>query len=116
MNRTVYYVITLGISLSLVISFFVDVTLLRWILAALVLLSWILPKLLREEVEEDTQEQEEEVEDSHPRIPGYEKSGLEIKGCYNCFYSRDIENQTFVFCNKFQQKVYRDFVCNFYKT
>ncbi len=113
MNRRIYFVIPVGMSLCLVLSFFIDYAVMRWMLGVLVLMSWILPILQRKEVEEAAQD--EEVEDSSPRIPGYEKSGLEIKGCYNCFYSRDIGNQTFVFCNKFQQKVYRDFTCDYYK-
>lgn len=113
MNRKAYYVMCVGNSLVFLLSFFVAETLLKILLGGLVFLCWLLPLMNHEKV--TAVEEEEEPEDEPKRIPGYEKSGLEIKGCYNCFYSKDIGNATFVYCNKYQQKVYRDYACDFYK-
>ncbi len=49
------------------------------------------------------------------RIYGYKKSKDKMKGCYNCSYSRDIENNTYVYCWKHERKVFRHNECRDYK-
>ncbi|GEM_PF-2687574 len=115
MNRVGYLIIAVSLTCVLILSFFISDLFLRFILCGLVLLSWLLPFIIRNETLEET-EPEIEEDIPRPRIPGYEKSGITIKGCYNCNYSKDIENATFVYCHKFQQKVYRDYVCELYKS
>jgi len=121
MYRTIYYVIVAGISLFFTLSFWLDIFVLRFIMGGFILLSWVLPLTLKKMYEEYGEDEEEDAEEDESSgqvssaIPGYEKSGIDIKGCYNCRYSKDIENETFVYCKKYQQKVYRHNVCDMYK-
>ncbi len=48
-------------------------------------------------------------------IPKYEKSLEEMEGCFNCYYSKDISNDTYVHCSKWDKNVFRNYTCQNYK-
>jgi len=85
-------------------------------LVLVALMAWAFYSLAKEpHLMADTNRILVEKEEDRHGIPGYEKSGVEIRGCYNCFYSKDFDNDTYVKCNKFSKNVFRNHICDLYK-
>lgn len=116
-QKTIYIIFLCLVSLGAIISFVVDKGVLRYYWGIIAILGWLLLAMIRSEAVEvsDISEEEERIQEKSEDIPGYTKSGLDIRGCYNCAYSKDIGNDTYVMCRYFKCKVFRNYVCDKYK-
>ena len=64
--------------------------------------------------------EEQDISPKHKKekkseIPGYRESEENMAACFNCNYSKDIDNRTFVECKQYQKKVYRRNICDTHK-
>ena len=118
MYKKIYFTMAVFLTLGTAVTFFLRSVNTDYVWVGITVLAWLLPLGVQSSAEE-LEEEEEEIEEERVRqdyhgIPGYEKSGFDIKGCYNCYYSKDIGNETFLLCKKYSQKVYRHNICDSY--
>ncbi len=112
--KTGFITIQILITFSTLIGFILEDNISNYFLLVLMILGWGFLSLAYA-TDADYELPPMIKDPNEMRYFGYKKSKDKMKGCYNCNYSRDIENNTFVYCRKHERKVYRNYECRKYR-